>query len=41
MVLVRVRPEFLLGHFNHSFTFNPQIFPVFLWEAGHPCWQNE
>lgn len=41
MVLSRVRPEPLLGHFNHSFRFNPQMFPEPLWEAGHPCWQKE
>lgn len=35
------RPESLLECFNHSFTSNPQTFPEPLWEAGHPCWQEE
>ena len=37
----KVRPEFLLECFNHSFTSNPQTFPEPLWEAGHPCWRKE
>ena len=38
IVVARVRPESLLGHFIHSMI---QTFPEPLWEAGHPCWQKE
>lgn len=36
MVLSRVRPESVLGHLNHAFRFNPQMFPEPLWGSRIP-----
>lgn len=36
MVLSRVRPEPVLGHLNHAFRFNQQMFPEPLWGSRIP-----